>query len=320
MKGWFEVKVRAKLGPEDTDDKEVTILGRTVRWKAWGIEYEADERHRKIIMEYFGLNEKSKGLTGNGNVEIGDEDDVDENLVGGEVTMFRAIAARMNFLAQDCPDLQFPAKEICRVMSCPTEQSWNKVKKLARYLVGRRALVFRYEWQHEGHPIRLYTDSDWAGCRRTRKSTSGGIIMMGGHCIKSWSSTQGPLALSSAEAEYYSMVEGVLRARSLQTIGAEIGMPEIDKEIILETDSSAAKSFVSRRGLGKMRHMEARFLWLQGEVLKKKVRVLKVKGEDNPADLLTKYLPEAAISKCLKRMNVDVRAKSEVKYGSRLAP
>jgi hypothetical protein len=63
MKGWFEVKVRAKLGPEDTDDKEMTILGRTVRWKAWRIEYEADERHRKIIMEYFGLNEKSKGLT-----------------------------------------------------------------------------------------------------------------------------------------------------------------------------------------------------------------------------------------------------------------
>jgi hypothetical protein len=47
MKDWFEIKVRAKLGPEDTDDKEVTILGRTVRWRAWGLEYQADERHRK---------------------------------------------------------------------------------------------------------------------------------------------------------------------------------------------------------------------------------------------------------------------------------
>ena len=42
MEGWFEIKVRAKLGPEDSDDKVVTILGRTVRWKDWGIEYEAD--------------------------------------------------------------------------------------------------------------------------------------------------------------------------------------------------------------------------------------------------------------------------------------
>ena len=33
MKAWFEIKVRARLGPEDRDDKDVTILGRTVRWR-----------------------------------------------------------------------------------------------------------------------------------------------------------------------------------------------------------------------------------------------------------------------------------------------
>ena len=128
--------------------------------------------------------------------------------------------------------------------------------------------------------------------------------MIGTHCIKSWSSTQGPLALSSAEAEYYSMVEGVLRAKNLQTIGAEIGMLGLDEEIMLETDSSAAKSFASRRGLGKMRHMEARYLWLQGEVMNKTVKVLKVKGEENPADLMTKYLGERDISKCLDRIGI----------------
>jgi hypothetical protein len=128
--------------------------------------------------------------------------------------------------------------------------------------------------------------------------------MIGRHCIKSWSSTQGPVALSSAEAEYYSMVEGVLRARGLQTIGLEIGMKGLDEKIMLETDSSAAKSFAARRGLGKMRHMETRYLWLQGEVLKKKVVVSKVKGDENPADLMTKYLSEKDISKCLHKMNV----------------
>jgi hypothetical protein len=84
-------------------------------------------------------------------------------------------------------------------------------------------------------------------------------------------------------------------------------MPEPDKEITLETDSSAAKSFAARRGLGKMRHMDARYLWLQGEVLKKTVKVLKVKGEENPADLMTKYLCERDICKCLKHMNLAVK-------------
>ena len=155
-------------------------------------------------MDYFGFNDNTHELTANGAV---DADIGDENSTGEEITLFRAIAARINFLAQDCLDLQFPAKEVCREMSGPTRRFWGKSKKLARYLVQRHALVYRFEWQEDGHAITLYTDSDWAGCRRARKSTSGGVIMIGRHCIKSWSSTQRPLALISAETEYYSMVE-----------------------------------------------------------------------------------------------------------------
>ena len=51
MEEWFEIKVRAVLGGDPKDDKEVTILGRTVRWMDWGIEYEADSRHRKQVLE-----------------------------------------------------------------------------------------------------------------------------------------------------------------------------------------------------------------------------------------------------------------------------
>eukprot|EP00973_Karenia_brevis_P030341 4183132-Karenia_brevis.AAC.1 len=69
MKEWFEIKVRAVLGPDPTDDNEVTILGRTVRWMEEGIEYEADPKHRKIILEYFGFNDKTKPLMVNGDRE-----------------------------------------------------------------------------------------------------------------------------------------------------------------------------------------------------------------------------------------------------------
>ena len=46
-----------------------------------------------------------------------------------------------------------------------------------------------------------YSDSDWAGCRTTGKSTSGGLVMVGRHLIKSWSRTEDSVTLSSAEAE-----------------------------------------------------------------------------------------------------------------------
>ena len=44
----------------------------------------------------------------------------------------------------------------------------------------------------------VYSDTDWAGRARTRKSTSGGIVYHGAHVLKFWSSTQSTIALSSA--------------------------------------------------------------------------------------------------------------------------
>ena len=85
-----------------------------------------------------------------------------------------------------------------------------------------------------------------------------------GHSIKTWSSTQGAVALSSAEAELYAMVDAVLKAKWLTTILWEMGFGTLGGNIVLGTDSSAAKRFVSRRSLGKMRHIEVRDLWAEG--------------------------------------------------------
>ncbi len=52
------------------------------------------------------------------------------------------------------------------------------------------------------------TDSDWAGDKRSRTSTSGGVIKLGCHVLKSWSSTLHCIALSSGEAELYALVKG----------------------------------------------------------------------------------------------------------------
>ena len=137
--------------------------------------------------------------------------------------------------------------------------------------------------------------------------------MVGKHCLKAWCSTQGALALSSAEAEYYAMVEGVLRARGIQNVGKEIGMEGSEGSVGLEllVDSSAAKSFVSKRGAGKMRHIEVRWFWLQEEVRAGRVVVTKVKGEWNPADLMTKYLNIKEIRDRLEWMGIDIEEEKE---------
>ena len=130
--------------------------------------------------------------------------------------------------------------------------------------------------------------------------------MIGKHCVKTWSTTQGAVALCSAEAEFYAMIEAVLRSKGMLSTMIEMGYPCSGK-ITLHTDSSAAKSFVSRRGLGKMRHLEIRDLWLQKEVGDGKVEVLKIEGPKNPADLMTKYLKNQEIQDRLKAMGIRIR-------------
>ena len=114
--------------------------------------------------------------------------------------------------------------------------------------------------------------------------------MLGEHCIKTWSATQQAYALSSAEAELYALVESVTRGKGLVTLSAELGFSDLSGVLKLGTDSSAAKSFVCRRGLGRMRHLQIRDLWLQKEVAEGNIQVNKVLGEMNPADLMTKVL------------------------------
>ena len=131
--------------------------------------------------------------------------------------------------------------------------------------------------------------------------------MLGEHLIKTWSATQQAYALSSAEAELYAMVEAVARAKGLGSLAKELGFNELSNVVRLGTGSSAAKSFVCRRGLGRMRHLEIRDLWLQKEVRDGRVEISKIPGVQNPADLMTKVLGRSDIIDRLGRMSVQVR-------------
>jgi len=306
MESWFEIKVRGVLGPEPSDDKEVVILGRTVRWKSWGIEWEADVKHRRLLMEKFGYGVNTKALNCNGDNATHDDDEEEATLLNkAESTEFRSAAARLNFLSQDSPDLMYPAKEVSQEMANPVLGSWKRLKKASRFAKSREAVVWNYPWQDEINKVEVYSDSDWGGRRGSRKSTSGGCLMFGLHCLKTWSCTQGAVALSSAEAEFYAMIEATTRAKGIVNVMSEIGF-NISEPIHLFTDSSAAKSFVSRQGLGKMKHLEIRDLWLQREVGMNRVIVHKVDGTLNPADLMTKYLKRWEIEVRLNLMGMSV--------------
>ena len=75
----------------------------------------------------------------------------------------------------------------------------------------------------------------------------------------------------------------------------------------VHTDASATLGIVNRQGLGKLRHVKVQYLWLQEKVRDKSLVVQKVAGPENPADLMTKYLPANDIDRHLEYLSIERR-------------
>ena len=234
----------------------------------------------------------------------GDPDKLDRE----GMKLYRSAVARCNYLAADRYEIAFTTKELCRSMSSPSEEDLVAVKRLCRFLRGLPRLVQRIEFEEFAPTIvKAYVDSDWAGCRKTRKSTSGGVLMLGGTAVRGWSTNQAVIALSSGEAEYYAALKGASQALGFQSMLEDIGL---QTTVTLFSDSSAARGIIHRTGLGKLRHLEVGYLWLQAAVARKRLQVRKVNGLENPADLFTKFLTAADMWKhlhCLRMSSEEGR-------------
>jgi len=287
---WFEQELGKKyeytcggrLGPGPNDDKEGVVLNRVIRWTTDGLEWEADPRQSEKLVAECGLGgAKSVATPG---VRLPVSEALEEKPLEKKLhTPFRGAAARANYLAQDRMDVQFSAKEICRSMASPSEQAWGAMKRLCRYLVGLPRLIYLFPWQRV-EAVDVYVDTDWAGCARTRKSTSGGLTMLGRHPVKTWSTTQASVTLSSGEAEFGGVVRGAGMGLGFQSLMADLGH---QLPVRVWCDSSAAIGICSRQGLGKLRHLDTHTLWIQQAVRSGKIDLRKIKGEANPADLST---------------------------------
>ena len=294
----------ADLTEEQAEFEEVDesrVLNRTVRVTGAGWEYEADQRHADLLIE--GLNMTNANATKTpGEDEREDHVELMQELSSKDAREFRGLAARANYLAQDRPDLQYAAKEACRGMAKPLRLHLRALRRIARYLVGAPRLVWKFGWQ--GHEdVQVFSDANWAGCRRTARSTSGGSIMRGRHCLRTWSSTQKRVTLSSAESEL-----GAATKASMEGIGMAQLMEGLGRAVRVEVfvDSSAALAVVGRRGNGKLRHVRVSELWIQEVAHDGAIGYRKVAGSRNPADLMTKHVPAGLATQHLEAMHVKI--------------
>ena len=185
-------------------------------------------------------------------------------------------------------------------MWSPREGDWKWLKRLGRYLVDKGMVICNFKYEYKPAKVVVWVDTDHAGCKETRKSTSGGLIKLGEHVVKGWSTTQGVIALSSGEAEYYGIVKGSSVGMGVQSVLRDLG---VNVKLQVLTDSSAAKGIASRRGLGKVRHVEVNQLWVQEKVADGSIELNKVSGEAYLADALTKHVGREILERHLEATN-----------------
>jgi hypothetical protein len=262
-----------------------------IRLTPTGIELEGDDKHVGLLEEEWGMTNcnpvptpyvKPVALRASGPCATGGEEA--KAMCPADATLYRRAAARINYVALDRPDLSFASRVASSCMSNPKEGDDMIVKRIIRYLKGKPRVAIRYKFQEESEGIVVYTDSDWAGDIETRKSTSGGVVCRGSHTISWWCKLQSNIALSSCEAELNAALKGAVEGLNVQRLAASLG----DKLTLeLRTDASAARGVILRQGVGKVRHLQVKQLWLQENVAAGELTIVKIPRAENCSDALT---------------------------------
>nr|GEY42573.1 hypothetical protein [Tanacetum cinerariifolium] len=137
-------------------------------------------------------------------MEIKDKLDLDQNGTPVDATKYRSMIGALMYLTSSRPDIVHATCLCARYQAKPTEKHLKEVKRIFRYL---RRTVNTGLWytKDSGFELTGFSDADYAGCKDTFKSTSGGAQFLGEKLV-SWSSKkQDCTALSTAKAEYVSL-------------------------------------------------------------------------------------------------------------------
>ena len=286
-----------------TEGQTVTFLGREIRRTADACELYMKPEYIDSMLQLYNMSAcKPAAAPGTDTLRKAQEA---QPLSAEDHKRYRRVVGQLLWLCNVRPDIMFAVKELSRGLSAPTSEHECKVKHLLRFLAGTKHFTqqlrptLTLSPQHKGLDIQVFVDSDWAGCHETRRSTSGVSLFVLGANILSHSRTQATVALSSGEAELYAIGSGIADALFVRSLVEESKLFQ-KSNIFVSTDSNVGKSIVSRFGASrKTKHVHLRFLYMQELVVSGMVRMRKVLGTLNPADILTKYVPKDTLNRHL---------------------
>ena len=304
IKEHFLIKYTGEL---DTEGSKARFLRRCLKRAGDSIILYMDENYLSEEFKDYSL-EKCRPANTTGTSEVKRIQDGDEALDDIEHRRYRRSVGRLQWICPLRPDICFAVKELARALASPTREDQARLKHLLRYLKGTLGYVFVLAVSviliGAALEIVCYCDSDWAGDLKTRKSTSGFLVMLFVCAFHFGARTQSVHALSSGEAELYGIGSATSEALHIKSFLVELKLYKVIK-ILVYTDSTAGKSMAARFGISKkLRHVQLRYLFVQHLVAQSIVKLFKTPGTDNPADIFTKYVKADTLQQHLSKVGL----------------
>lgn len=206
---------------------------------------------------------------------------------------------RASYVAQDRPDISEAVKCLSRRMHEPKESDFQDLKRLVRFLKGKPCVLLKFGRQKFADTIHMYVDSDFAGCLLTRRSTSGLVATFGRHSVKASSTLQRSAQVPVKRNTTRSFEEFPSECRYRRSC------EELQPKLQAHTDSSAALGTCNRQSLGRSRHVQTRFLWVQEKLAQHEFELVKISTKQNVADLCTKGLPANEMERHMQSMGLE---------------
>ena len=167
----------------------------------------------------------------------------------------------------------------------------SKGARVIRYMVGVPVVGWLFRWQSSDVRVYGLADADHASDEETRRSVSCSQEFFGGHLIDCEAIRQACIALSSGESEFYALILCSARVMVLHSLLQGFGFTSLATPEAY-SDSSAARGIAGRSGVGRIKHMVTRHLWLQEARATGRIVIKVIDTVQNTSDLGTKYLDQ----------------------------
>jgi hypothetical protein len=201
------------------------------------------------------------------------------------------------YLCASRPDIMLSVCMCARFQSDPKECRLVAVKRTLRYLVSMPCFGI---WYPKGSTFDLigYSDSDYAGSKVDRKSTSGTCQFLG-RSLVSWSSKkQTSVALSTTEAEYVVTGQCCVQLLWMSQILRDFGY-NLSKVPLLCDNESAIHLANNRVEHSRTKHIDIRHHFLRDHQQRGDIDIYHISTENQLADIFTKPLDEKGFVGCV---------------------